>query len=277
MALRINTNIASINAQRHAESTQNIQGKTFERLSSGYRVNHAADDAAGFAISDNLRGQIRGLSQAKRNANDGISLVQTGEGGLNEVGNMLIRLRELGVQGASDTIGDTERGFLNNEFQNLKMEIQRTAETTRYNGTQLLDGSGELLEVQVGINNNEFQDRIGMDTGANNVQLDALGLDDATVESKEGSQEVLAAVDTALLSINSIRATYGALQNRLESTINNLSVFHESLSAANSRIKDADVAAESAELSRGVIMQQASTAVLAQANSSPALALKLLG
>lgn len=277
MSLRINTNVASLNAQRNLEGSKGLLEKGYMRLSSGYRINRASDDAAGLAVSENLKAQIRGMAQAKRNANDGVSMVQVAEGALNETSNMLIRLRELGVQAASDTIGDVERGYLDQEFQNLKLEMQRISESARFNGRQLIDGTGDQMEIQIGVYNNEFQDRIALDPSGNNAQIDALGIDGSNAMTKTDAQESLAAVDDAIQKVNGIRANYGALQTRLESTINNLSVFHENVSAANSRIRDADLAEEAAELTRGTIMQQAGTAVLSQANSSPQLALKLIG
>jgi flagellin len=221
--------------------------------------------------------KIRGLGQANRNANDGISLVQVAEGGLNEVSNMLIRLRELGVQAASDTIGDTERKFLDVEYQQLKSELERISEVTRFNGYDLLNGTGGILDVQVGINNDPFKDRISFNTAAANATLAALGLMAESVSTKEQAQVSLDVVDNAMVSINAMRANFGALQNRLQSTINNLLVANENLSAANSRIRDTDVAAESAELTRNTILKQAGISVLGQANQAQQLALKLLG
>lgn len=277
MALVISTNVASLNAQRSMTGTQRAMDQSFARLSSGYRINQAADDAAGLAISENLRAQIRGMGQANRNANDGISLVQVAEGGLNEVANMLIRLRELGVQAASDTIGDTERKFLDVEYQQLKSEIQRVAEVTTFNGYDLLNGTGGIIDIQVGVHNDPFKDRISFNTAAANSSLDALGVAVEAVASKEQAQNSLTMVDSALVSVNAMRANFGAMQNRLQSTVNNLNVAHENYSAANSRIRDADIASESAELTRNTIMKQAGISVLAQTNQAQQLALKLLG
>jgi flagellin len=277
MGLRINTNVASINAQRNLKVANEKQADTFAKLSSGSRITKAADDSAGLAISENLKAQVRGLRQANRNASDGISMVQTAEGGLNEISSMLVRLRELSVQSASDTIGDKERGFVNVEFQQLKNEIQRISEVTQYNGTKLLDGTGpDKLDFQVGINNNEFQDRITYQPGEANASLDALNMSSESVADKSGAQNSLATIDQAMTHVNSIRANLGALQNRLNSTINNLGVYEENLSASESRIKDADVAYETAQMTKNNIMSQAGIAVLAQANSSNAGALRLL-
>jgi flagellin len=276
MSLRIATNIPAINGQRQLFNTNNNMMRALERLSSGYRINRASDDAAGLAISENLRAQTRGLKQANRNANDGISLVQIAEGGLNEVGNMLIRMRELAIQASSDTIGDPERSFTDAEFQQLKNEIQRVAQVTEYNGTTLLDGTGGLLEIQVGIQNNPFNDRISFDSSQANSTLMGLGLMNESISSKTGAQTTLDVIDQAIQQVSGMRANFGALQNRLVSTINNLNVSHENLSAANSRIRDTDVAEESAELAKQNILMQSSTSVLGQANQIQSLALKLL-
>jgi flagellin len=276
MGLRIATNVASLNAQKSLVGTQRSANQSLARLSSGYRINQAADDAAGLAISENLKGQIRGLRQANRNANDGISLVQVAEGGLNEVSNMLIRLRELAVQASSDTIGDTERKFLDVEYQQLKSEIQRITEGTRFNGRDLLNGTGGLIDIQVGTYNDPFKDRISFNASAANASLDALGMTAEQVGSKEGAQVSMDVIDRALVSVNAIRANFGAMQNRLQSTIQNLAVADENLSAANSLIRDTDVAAESAELVRNNILMQAGVSVLGQANNMQQIALKLL-
>lgn len=276
MGLRIATNVSALNAQKNLRGNQRAMETSLARLSSGYRINQAADDAAGLAISENLRGQIRGLRQASRNAQDGVSLVQVAEGGLNEVSSIMIRLRELSVQAASDTIGDTERKFLDVEYQQLKSEIQRITESTNFNGTDLLNGMGGILDIQVGVNNDDFKDRISFNAGAANASLESLGLTAESVATKIQAQQSIARADTGLISVNAIRANFGALQNRLQSTITNLAVFDENISAANSRIRDADVAAESTELMRNSIMQQAAVSILGQANQSQSLALKLL-
>ena len=276
MALRISTNVASINAQSNMRKTGQAMEKSLARMSSGYRINQAADDAAGLAISENLRGQIRGMKQASRNSEDGVSLVQVAEGGLNEMSNMLIRLRELGVQAASDTIGDTERKFLDVEYQQLKSEMQRIAEVTKFNGRDLLNGTGGVLDIQVGVYNDPFKDRISFNTSAANATVDSLGIGSENLASKEAAQQSLVIVDDALISVNAMRANFGAMQNRLNSTIANLAVSHENLSAANSRIRDADIAEESAELTRNNILTQAGVSVLGQANSMQQVALKLL-
>ena len=277
MGLRIATNVASLNAQKNLSGNALNLNRSFERLSSGFRINRAADDAAGLAISENLRGLIRGFRQADRNANDGISLVQIAEGSLNEVSNMLVRLRELGVQAASDTVGDTERKFIDVEYQQLKSEVQRITDSTNFNGYDLLNGTGGVIDIQIGVHNNPFQDRISFNASAANSSLESLGLSVETVATKEGAQMSLNTVDNAMTSINAIRANFGALQNRLLSTSQNLKVMDENYSAANSRIRDTDVAQETTEMTRNNILQQAAISVLSQTNNSAQLALKLLG
>ncbi|MFN7454405.1 MAG: flagellin [Pseudobdellovibrionaceae bacterium] len=277
MGLRIATNVAALNAHKNLGVNNLSMNRSLERMSSGLRINRASDDAAGLAISENLRAQIRGLRQADRNANDGISLVQIAEGSLNEVSNMLIRLRELAVQASSDTIGDTERRFVDVEYQQLKSEIQRITEATNFNGFDLLNGTGGVIDIQVGVKNNPFQDRISFNASAANTTLESLGIVGEQVASKEGAQTSLDVIDNAMVSVNAIRANFGALQNRLQSTSQNLKIADENFSAANSRIRDADLAAESSELMRNNILQQAAVSVLSQANSYQQMALKLLG
>ena len=277
MGIRISTNVASINAQRTMSSGQREIQKSMAQLASGSRITKSADDAAGLAISENLKSQSRSMVQAQRNANDGISMVQTAEGGLNEVSNILTRIRELGIQAASDTVGDRERGFTDKEVQQLKAEMQRISQTTRFGNTQLLNGSGTSFDFQVGINNNESEDRIQYDSAMTNASIDELGVDGIDFTSKEGAQEALAKIDDAQFKVNGYRASLGAIQNRLQSTADNLGVMHENISAANSRIRDTDVAAATSEMTRNSILLNANTSVLGQANQVPQLALKLLG
>jgi flagellin len=277
MGLRINTNVQALSAQRFLGTNKDAQNSALEHLSSGTRINKAGDDAAGLAISEKLKGQIRSMAQATRNAQDGVSLVQVAEGATNEISNILIRLRELSVQGASDTVGDTERGFIDKEVQHLKLEIDRIANGTEYNGTKLLNGESPELEVQVGINNDPFQDRLRFDTQEQITTLESLGLGNVTTVGKETSQENLSPLDEAINRVNSNRSAMGALQNRLQSTINNLNIYRENLSAANSRIRDVDIATESSELVKYNILTQANIAMLGQANSNPQAALQLLG
>ncbi len=276
MGLRINTNTSSLNAQRTLWGTKLALDKSMERLASGYRVNRAGDDAAGLAISENLRAQIRGLKQAARNANDGISLVQVAEGAMNEVSSILIRLRELAVQAASDTIGSLERQFINVEYDQLISEIDRIADGTEFNGTQLLSGVGSIMDFQVGIRNNPEIDRISFDSSKADANSAALGVNLTSVADKASAQNSLTAIDTAIMSVSAMRADFGALQNRLQITIQNIQNSVENMSSANSRIRDVDVAEETSEMTRQNILLQAGTGVLAQANQSANIALNLL-
>jgi flagellin len=277
MGLRINTNVTSLAAQRTLGVNNTEQASTLGKLSSGSRIVKAADDAAGLAISEKLKAQIRGVGHAERNAHDGISLIQTAEGGLNESSNILIRLRELAVQSSSDTVGDSERKFTDVEYQNLKQEMERISQVTEFNGKKLLNGSGDKFDFQIGINNDDFQDRIKYDAAKQNASLSSLGVDELSVATKEGSQTSLAKVDLAIQNVSGQRAELGAIQNRLTSTISNLQSSSENLSAANSRIRDTDFASESAKNTKMNILTQAGTSVLSQANSQGQSALKLLG
>lgn len=277
MGMRVTTNMAAINAQRNLVGSQRNINKSMAQLASGSRINIAADDAAGLAISERLKASIRSARQANRNANDGISMVQTAEGGLSEISNIVTRLRELGIQASSDTVGGTERGFLDKEVQQLKSEVQRIATSTKWGSTNLLDGTVPAFDFQVGIYNKAEEDRITFNASENNAQLDSLGLSALDYTTKEGAQEALAQLDGAQNSVNGMRANLGALQNRLTSTVDNLGVLEENMSAANSRIRDTDVAMASSEMTRNNILLQAGTSTLAQANSVNQLALKLLG
>ncbi len=274
MGLRISTNIASLNAQRQLDTQQKRYDHSLAALSSGSRIVSASDDAAGLAISEDLRGQTRGLAQAKANANNAISIVQTGEGGLNEVNNILIRLRELGVQGASDTLSDNERGYLDTEAQQLLKESDRIAKNTRFGNRKLLDGSGDNLEFQVGAYSGG-ENVIAFKSSANATNS-ALGIDSLSVSDKSSSRSSLEQVDSALEKVGQLRANFGAFQSRLNSTVSSLDTNFENLSAANSRLRDTDVAAESSALASSNIQHQAAISVLAQANQQPASALRLL-
>lgn len=278
MGLRIATNVSSLTSQRHLRQTRKTLDKSIERLSSGYRINSAGDDAAGLAISEKLRAKVRGLVQAQRNSSDGISLIQVAEGGLNEVQNILVRLRELGVQAASDTIGKRERQYLDEEYQSLKEELDRIANGTEFNGTVLLDGTGGSLDFQVntGGDNVLGVDRISFDAFKLDVNADKLGLETLSVNSKESAQRSLARVDEAIEYVSSTRSELGAIENRLTSTVRNLGISIENLSAAKSRIKDVDIAKQTAKMTQQNILMKAGTSVLAQANSIPKMALSLL-
>jgi flagellin len=277
VGLRIGTNVQALNAQKNLARLSGESATAMSRLSSGSRIVRSADDAAGLAISENLKAQIRGFRQANRNANDGISLVQVAEGGLSEISNMLVRLRELSIQTASDTIGDKERALVDVEYQQLKEEIERVAQTTTFNGTPLLNGLGGAMDFQVGIYNDPLNDRVGFDASLNNATLEALMITDLSVSTKDGAQQGLAFLEEAMSYISSARANLGALQNRLQTTSQVLANSEENYSEANSRIRDADIAVESSNLSKSNVLMNAATAVLTQANQQQQMALKLLG
>lgn len=276
MGLRINTNAASLNAQKVLWGTKSALDKSMEKLASGFRINRAGDDAAGLAISENLKAQIRGLKQASRNAQDGISLVQVAEGSMSEISSILVRLRELGVQAASDTVGANERQFLNVEFDQLLSEVDRIAEGTEFNGTQLLAGVGSIMDFQVGTRNNPEVDRISFDSSKADANSAALGINLASVADKASAQNALAAIDQAIMSVSAMRADFGAIQNRLQTTINNIGTNVENMAAANSRVRDVDIAEETSEMTKQNILLQAGTSVLAQANQNANVALSLL-
>jgi len=277
MGLRINTNVVSLSAQRALGISNSQKERSLEKLSSGTRIVRAADDAAGLAISEKLKGQIRGAKQAQRNAGDGISLIQVAEGGLSEISNILVRLRELSMQAATDTVGDPEREFTNKEYQNLKQEVERISQVTEFNGKKLLNGEGELYDFQIGINNNDFQDRIQFNAGNMAAGVSALGVEGLDVSSKAGAQEALGVLDDAIQNVSGQRSELGAKQNRLTSTINNIQITTENLSSANSRIRDTDFAEETARNTRLNILSNAGTSVLAQSNAHGSAALKLIG
>jgi flagellin len=277
MGFRINTNVSSLAAQRSLSVNNRASENTLAKLSSGSRITKAADDAAGLAISEKLKAKVTSTNQANRNANDGISMVQTAEGGLDEISSMLTRLRELSVQASSDTVGESERAFSDMEYQNLKQEIERISQVTEFNGTKLLMGQGDKLDFQIGVNNDGFQDRISYDTQATNASISSLGVDGISVMSKEGAQSSLSTIDSAIEKVSGQRAALGAIQNRLISTSNNLQVTSENLSAANSRIRDVDYAQATAQNAKNNILGQAGTAVLAQANQQGQNALRLIG
>jgi len=276
--ISIQTNVSALRAQNALSSSQLGLQKSLERLSTGYRINSASDDAAGLAISDNLRADIRSLGQAVRNANDGMSVVSTAEGAMNEVSNILVRMRELAVQGASDSVGTTERGYLDQEFGQLKSEIDRIVSTTEYNGQKLVDGtiSASGLDFQIGSANNS-DSRLTVTVGDVGASSLGLGTSASGVSTKAKAQATMSTIDSAITSLSTQRAKLGAYANRLQSTINNLNVSVENLTAANSRIRDVDVASETASFARSQVLMQAGVSMLAQANSAPMSALRLLG
>jgi flagellin len=277
MGLRVNSNTASINAQRNLANSTGALQKSLQRLSSGLRITRAADDAAGLAISEGFRADVRSIAQAQRNANDGISLLQIGEGALNEVSGLLIRQRELAIQSANGTLGQSERDTLNTEFQDLTDEINRIAAVTEFNGTALL-ASGISTVFQIGVDNTA-NDRItvnAVDARASSIGLGS-GSGVVTISTVAASRTTLSALDGAISEVASLRASFGTVQNRLESSIRSLAVSQENTQAAESRIRDVDFASETAELTRNQVLQQAGISVLAQANVSTQSALSLLG
>jgi len=293
MGLRISTNIQSLAAQRNLGVNGAAQKSSLEKLASGSRIVKSADDAAGLAISENMKAQIRSTRQDLRNANDGISMIQTAEGGMNEIGNILIRFRELSIQGATDTLGDPERKFIDKEVQQLKSEVDRIAHTTEFNGKKLLEGytkgqveafqrDGEesplpTLDFQVGMRNDPKNDRIQYDVGKVVATTESLGIDSISVHDKKSAQDNLAKIDGAIMMLNENRSELGALQNRLQSAVGNLTIYEENISAANSRIRDVDMASETAELTKNNILTSAGVSVLGQANQNNMQALKLMG
>ncbi|MFO1076860.1 MAG: flagellin [Planctomycetota bacterium] len=274
MGLRVNTNVTSINAQRNLSSVTDRLGTNFRRLSTGLRISTAADDAAGLAISERLRSQVRSLEQAKRNANDGISLVQTAEGALNEVSSILIRLRELAVQSSNGSVSNQDKDTLDEEFQSLVNEVNRIGKSTEFNGIKLLDGTSTSVSFQVGFGTTATIDTISVSLSAS--LSTSLSLQSLDIGSGGVTTTAITNIDAAINTISSLRGTLGAVQNRLGSTINNLSIQVENLSAAESRIRDVDVAYETAQMTRNSILQQASISILSQANAQPQAALRLL-
>ncbi len=278
MAINILTNTASLNAQRNLSKTSSSLQANYSRLSSGMRINSAGDDAAGLAISEGLKSQMRSLGQAERNSNDGVSLLQTAEGAMNENSGILIRMRELAMQSATGTVGSTEREHIQTEFTELTNEIDRIANVTEFNGTKLLDGSNASVDFQVGIGTTAndtitatLQDLTAANYGAAGTDLTALDVSDAA-----GASAALDALDTAIADTSGARAGVGATQNRLVVTVSNLQSTRENLSAANARIREVDVAEESAAMTKNNVLMQAGIAVLSQANQLPSMAMSLL-
>lgn len=274
MALRINTNVASIAAQRHLIKSEERMEHALKALSSGDRIVNAGDDAAGLAISENLKGQLHGLKQARQNSENAVSLIQVAEGGLNEQNNILIRLRELGIQAASDNVSDDERSYLNQEFTSLVSEFDRIAKTTTFGTKKLLEGTGEKFDFQVGPNagaENVISYSLDADSTASTLAIESLN-----VEKKDGARESLQDIDNALKKLSEIRASFGAIQSRFRTTTSNLDIQYENVAAARSRISDTDIASETAELVSSQVIQQAGMAVLAQANALPGRSTSLI-
>jgi flagellin len=281
MGLRIKTNVESLVAQRGLSNSNGDLSSSFEKLSTGLRINRSADDAAGLAISENLRAKVRGLNQAKRNANDGVSLVQVAESGLSEMGNILVRMRELTLQAGSDTVGEREKSYIQKEFDQLSQEIDRISDTTEFNGLQLLrpNDKPEGIKVQVGYNGTE-SDQLTLRFGdsAEGIGAETLGVKDTNLISsdRETVAQNLENIDRGLETIASSRAVLGSLQSRLNAAISNISQGTETMSAASSRIRDVDFAEETARMTQNRILSQAGLAVLSQANMRPEMALSLL-
>jgi len=278
MGLRINTNVESLVAQHRLGRTRSELEQTQYKLSSGSRIVSSKDDAAGLAISENLRASMRSTGQNIKNAQNGFFLLQTAEGALNEITNIVIRMKELAVQASSDTNGDKERGYLDNEYQSLKLELDRISATTLFNGRNLLQGgdsNGDIM-IQVGPNNDPMKDRVLVASNFN-INLASLGMADFEIATAEGARNSLEPMEMALDSISKVRGAIGAGESRLQSTINNLSIYEESITGSYSQIRDADMAIETSNYAKQNILSQAGVAVLAQANAAPQLALKLLG
>jgi len=274
MPLRINTNVAAIAAQRHLDKSDARMEHALKALASGNRIVQAGDDAAGLAISENLRAQLGGLRQARQNSENAVSLIQVAEGGLNEQNNILIRMRELGIQAASDNVSDVERGYLNQEFNELKNEFDRIAKTTSFGNKKLLEGSGEKFEFQVGANSgdeNVIKYHLDADSTASTIGVSGLAIDD-----RDGARSSLDDIDSGLQKLAAIRANFGAIQSRLGMTTSNLDIQYENISAAKARIADADVAYETSELTAAEVTQGAGIAALSQANTLPARANQLI-
>lgn len=275
MAMSIRTNVSSLEAQRNLTGTQMSLDDSLARLSSGYRITKAGDDAAGLGISSALQSQIRSYAQAERNASDGVSLLQTAEGSLNETTNILTRLRELAMQSGSSGVTDTERGYITSEVTQLLSEVDRIANTTEFNGVVLTNGTSTTLTFQVGIRNNGTNDRISVATV--NATQAALGVNTLSLASMTGAQAALSTIDTAIQSLSNNRATLGAAGNRFNSVLNTIAISKNSISAANSRIRDVNVAEETSNMTRAQILLQAGVSTLSQANQIPQMALKLIG
>ena len=280
MSISVLTNVASLNAQRNLAATQTALAASVGRLSSGMRINSASDDAAGLGISENLQANIRSLAQAQRNANDGISLTQVAEGSMNDMQGIVTRMRELAVQSANGTLGATERGYIQSEFSQLSKEVDRISKVTNFNGQQLIDGTAAKgLTFQVGINkstNDEITLSIATLTTSTLGSTGGTKITQASLSTATNAKTAIATFDAAIQQLSKSRAVLGAVQNRMTVTVSNLAVAHENLSAANSRIRDVDVANESAQLTKSQILSQAGLAVLAQANQLPQSALSLL-
>lgn len=275
MPLVIQTNVASLQAQKNLNKTQNALASSFNRLSSGMRINSAKDDAAGLAISESMQSQIRSFTVAERNANDGISMAQTAEGALGEITGILGRMRELAMQGSNGSLSEDDRSYLDTEFQQLKSEVQRIQDSTEFNGKALIASATSSVQFQVGLED-VTSDQISVSFGGLSLATLLASTTEVSGTAATSSLSALGVLDDALKTVSTQRAKYGAAMNRLESTTSSLQTIRLNVSAANSRIRDVDVAEETATLSRNQVLVQAGAAVLSQANSSPQLAMGLL-
>jgi len=276
MGLRINTNIASLEVQKNLKASNSSQESEFAKLSSGKRITKSADDAAGLAIAKGLEAEVRGMRVANRNASDAISLIQVAEGGLNETGNILTRLRELSIQAGSDTVGEAERGYLSLEYEQLVQEADRISKTTTFNGKKLLVGQGDMMQFQVGAFGGE-DNRIEFDSGNTDATAENLGISGTNVRDKMDALDNLEKIDSAINKVSGFRANFGSIQSRLQTTMNNLDVAAVNSDAARSRIEDVDVAESTAKLASSSLRSAAGTATLVQANALGSNALRLIG
>ncbi len=278
MGLRIRTNVASQAVQKNLRKADAKASQSFEKLASGKRITKSADDAAGLAIAKKMEAESRGMQMAQRNANNGISMIQVAEGGLNESGNILTRMRELSVQAASDTVGEKERGYLDLEYQQLQQEVDRISKTTTFGGRALLTGESEsgVMEFQVGAYGGE-QNKISFDATETNATAEGLGISGTGVSTKEDASFNLEVLDEAIDKVSGFRANFGSIQSRLQSTVSNLDTAIVNTEDARSRIEDVDVAKESAKLASNNVMKQAGISTLSQANNLPNAAMRLIG
>lgn len=275
MPVSLLSNTAALNAAHHLQRNSEGFAKAAEKVASGRRINRSGDDAAGLSISFGLEAKLRSVAQARRNAQDALSLMDVASGGTNEVGNLVVRLRELAIQASSDSISDRERSMLELESVQIKEEVERMSQATRYFDTPLLNGSGKDFTFQIGIDNNEYN-RLTYSASSLDLRASKLGIDSISLTDVDSARDALGAVDEALIRMNTPRAQIGALQSRMNAVISNLNTYEESMTGALSRIRDADIAVETGNAVKGQVLQRAGIAVLAQANQQPSVALKLL-
>lgn len=278
MGLRIKSNVASQMVQKDLRKVSGKAQDSFAKLSSGKRITKSADDAAGLGIAKKMEAEVRGLKMAQKNANNGISMIQVAEGGLDESTNILTRMRELSIQAASDTVGERERGYLNKEYTQLVSEVDRISKTTKFSGSELLTGESEngIMEFHVGAYAGE-ENKISFDAQEANATAEGLGIAGSNITNKDDANQNLAAIDEAIDKVSGFRSSFGAIQSRLQSTVTNLDTSATNTEAARSRIEDVDVAEESAKLASTNVMKSAGVAALSQANSLPNSALRLIG